>query len=184
MSWLLIVGDCSPGVVFVLQAAGQVSSGGCASGSRATPSAAGWLGECCWLGGAGLELCLCFRLTVEWFGFTAGGLTGSSRAILTGDAAAPVPPPAQCSAQPRPLAAPCFVPLCLLKRPCHNTTPPCSFDPANPGPPPDPERWLPKWQRSDAKKLRKKMKGKVGVALNDQRVVSIFSQTPRSCARR
>ncbi len=39
---------------------------------------------------------------------------------------------------------------------------PCSFDPANPGPPPDPERWLPKWQRSDAKKLRKKMKGKVG----------------------
>jgi hypothetical protein len=35
-----------------------------------------------------------------------------------------------------------------------------SFDPANPGPPPDPERWLPKWQRSDAKKLRKKLKGK------------------------
>jgi hypothetical protein len=38
----------------------------------------------------------------------------------------------------------------------------CRFDPANPGPPPDPERWLPKWQRSDAKKLRKKMKSKVG----------------------
>lgn len=37
----------------------------------------------------------------------------------------------------------------------------CRFDPANPGPPPDPQRWLPKWQRSDAKKLRKKMKGKV-----------------------
>ncbi|KAL4423713.1 hypothetical protein ABPG75_001014 [Micractinium tetrahymenae] len=37
---------------------------------------------------------------------------------------------------------------------------PKSFDPANPGPPPDPERWLPKWQRSDAKKSRKKLKGK------------------------
>jgi signal recognition particle subunit SRP72 len=37
---------------------------------------------------------------------------------------------------------------------------PKGFDPANPGPPPDPERWLPKWQRSDAKKLRKKLKGK------------------------
>ncbi|KAL4446353.1 hypothetical protein ABPG77_003160 [Micractinium sp. CCAP 211/92] len=37
---------------------------------------------------------------------------------------------------------------------------PKGFDPANPGPPPDPERWLPKWQRSDAKKSRKKMKGK------------------------
>jgi hypothetical protein len=37
-----------------------------------------------------------------------------------------------------------------------------SFDPANPGPPPDPERWLPKWQRSDAKKQRKKQRGKVG----------------------
>ncbi|KAI7836263.1 hypothetical protein COHA_009853 [Chlorella ohadii] len=40
---------------------------------------------------------------------------------------------------------------------------PKGFDPANPGPPPDPERWLPKWQRSDAKKLRKKMKGKDAV---------------------
>lgn len=40
---------------------------------------------------------------------------------------------------------------------------PKGFDPANPGPPPDPQRWLPKWQRSDAKKLRKKMKGKDAV---------------------
>ena len=31
---------------------------------------------------------------------------------------------------------------------------PKGFDPANPGPPPDPERWLPKWQRSDYKKKR------------------------------
>jgi len=31
---------------------------------------------------------------------------------------------------------------------------PKGFDPANPGPPPDPERWLPKWQRSDYKKKK------------------------------
>ena len=36
------------------------------------------------------------------------------------------------------------------------------FDPAKPGPLPDPERWLPKWQRADAKKLRKRRKDKVG----------------------
>lgn len=33
---------------------------------------------------------------------------------------------------------------------------PKGFDPANPGPPPDPERWLPKTQRSD---FRKKKRG-------------------------
>lgn len=37
---------------------------------------------------------------------------------------------------------------------------PKGFDPQNPGPLPDPERWLPKWQRSDAKKARKKRKDK------------------------
>jgi len=37
---------------------------------------------------------------------------------------------------------------------------PKGFDPANPGPLPDPERWLPKWQRADAKKARKKRKDK------------------------
>jgi len=31
---------------------------------------------------------------------------------------------------------------------------PKDFDPANPGPPPDPERWLAKWQRSDYKKKK------------------------------
>ena len=31
---------------------------------------------------------------------------------------------------------------------------PKGFDPENPGPVPDPERWLPKWQRSDAKRRR------------------------------
>lgn len=36
---------------------------------------------------------------------------------------------------------------------------PKGFDPENPGPTPDPERWLPKWQRSRYKKLAKK-KGK------------------------
>ncbi|KAK9832822.1 hypothetical protein WJX81_004606 [Elliptochloris bilobata] len=33
---------------------------------------------------------------------------------------------------------------------------PKGFDPANPGPPPDPERWLPKWQRSDFKRKKKR----------------------------
>ncbi|KAK2079919.1 hypothetical protein QBZ16_002314 [Prototheca wickerhamii] len=40
---------------------------------------------------------------------------------------------------------------------------PKGYDPANPGPPPNPQRWLPKWQRSDGKKLRKKgRRDKVG----------------------
>ena len=38
---------------------------------------------------------------------------------------------------------------------------PKGFDPAAPGPPPDPERWLPKWQRSDFKKKRRSRKDKV-----------------------
>ena len=37
---------------------------------------------------------------------------------------------------------------------------PKDFDPANPGPMPHPERWLPKWQRSDFKKRRKTRKEK------------------------
>ncbi|GMH35802.1 hypothetical protein BSKO_03670 [Bryopsis sp. KO-2023] len=45
---------------------------------------------------------------------------------------------------------------------------PKGFDPANPGPMPDPERWLPKWQRSGYKKPKrrrrdeKEMKGSQG----------------------
>ena len=38
---------------------------------------------------------------------------------------------------------------------------PKGFDPANPGAPPNPERWLPKWQRSDFKKKRNRRKEKV-----------------------
>jgi len=37
---------------------------------------------------------------------------------------------------------------------------PKNFDPENPGPLPDPERWLPKWQRAENRKLRKKKKEK------------------------
>lgn len=33
---------------------------------------------------------------------------------------------------------------------------PKGFDPANPGAPPDPERWLAKWQRSDFKKKKER----------------------------
>jgi len=32
---------------------------------------------------------------------------------------------------------------------------PKGFDPANPGPPPDPERWLPKWERSNQRKYNR-----------------------------
>lgn len=38
---------------------------------------------------------------------------------------------------------------------------PKGFDPENPAPPPDPERWLPKWQRSDFKRKRRSRKDKV-----------------------
>lgn len=34
---------------------------------------------------------------------------------------------------------------------------PKGFDPAHPGSMPDPERWLPKWQRSKYKKIAKKL---------------------------
>lgn len=37
---------------------------------------------------------------------------------------------------------------------------PKNFDPENPGPKPDPERWLPKWQRSDFKKKRNRRREK------------------------
>ncbi|KAI3426329.1 hypothetical protein D9Q98_008702 [Chlorella vulgaris] len=71
---------------------------------------------------------------------------------------------------------------------------PKGFDPANPGPPPDPERWLPKWQRSDAKKLRKKLKskdaakgsqgaGKADDALDRSNVVDEPEAKPKAPAR-
>lgn len=34
---------------------------------------------------------------------------------------------------------------------------PKNFNPAEPGPMPDPERWLPKWQRSKYKKMAKRL---------------------------
>eukprot|EP01025_Chloroclados_australasicus_P040463 TRINITY_DN4226_c1_g1_i2.p1 TRINITY_DN4226_c1_g1~~TRINITY_DN4226_c1_g1_i2.p1 ORF type:complete len:659 (-),score=77.45 TRINITY_DN4226_c1_g1_i2:176-2152(-) len=37
---------------------------------------------------------------------------------------------------------------------------PKGFDPENPGPPPNPERWLPKWERSDYKKKHRRRKDK------------------------
>ena len=36
---------------------------------------------------------------------------------------------------------------------------PKGFDPANPGPMPDPERWLPRWERSNQKKFNKRRAG-------------------------
>ena len=56
---------------------------------------------------------------------------------------------------------------------------PKSFDPENPGPTPDPERWLPKWQRSKYKKLAKKkgiyLKGAQGDAQVDTDVNKVGS---------
>lgn len=53
---------------------------------------------------------------------------------------------------------------------------PKDFDPKAPGPPPDPERWLPKWQRSKFKKLAKKkgiyIKGAQGDAQIDTDVTN------------
>lgn len=40
---------------------------------------------------------------------------------------------------------------------------PKNFDPENPGPKPDPERWLPKWQRSDFKKKRNRRREKASL---------------------
>ncbi|CAL5219381.1 g1203 [Coccomyxa viridis] len=66
---------------------------------------------------------------------------------------------------------------------------PKDFDPANPGPMPHPERWLPKWQRSDFKKRRKTRKekqegvkgsqgaGKVDEALDRSNVVTEETDT-------
>ena len=41
---------------------------------------------------------------------------------------------------------------------------PKGFDPESPGPPPDPERWLPKHERSDFKRRKKGKAGKAGAA--------------------
>jgi signal recognition particle subunit SRP72 len=53
---------------------------------------------------------------------------------------------------------------------------PKNFDPKNPGNLPDPERWLPKWQRSRFKKMAKKkgmyIKGAQGDALVDTDVTN------------
>ena len=66
-----------------------------------------------------------------------------------------------------------FIPKKRAKKAIHY---PKSYDPANPGPGPDPERWLPKWQRSRFKKLAKKkgiyLKGAQGDAQIDTDVTT------------
>ena len=44
----------------------------------------------------------------------------------------------------------------MPKKKKRKTRYPKGFDPKNPGSEPDPERWLPKWQRSRYKKYAKK----------------------------
>ncbi len=58
---------------------------------------------------------------------------------------------------------------------------PKNFDPKNPGPEPDYERWLPKWQRSRYKKYAKKkglyLKGAQGDAQIDTDVTQGITQS-------
>ena len=58
---------------------------------------------------------------------------------------------------------------------------PKGFDVSNPGPDPDPERWLPKWQRSKYKKFAKKrgmyLKGAQGDAQVDTDVTKMSNQS-------
>ena len=53
---------------------------------------------------------------------------------------------------------------------------PKNFDPENPGPKPDPERWLPKWQRSDFKKKRNRRREKASSIL-EQSLVKLLLET-------
>lgn len=47
---------------------------------------------------------------------------------------------------------------------------PKSYDPENPGQMPDPERWLPKWQRSKYKKMAKRLGKYIKGAQGDSQV--------------
>ena len=69
----------------------------------------------------------------------------------------------------------------IPKKRKHKTRFPKSYDPENPGPLPDPERWLPKWQRSRYKKLAKKkgmyIKGAQGDAQVNTDVTNLANST-------
>ena len=71
-----------------------------------------------------------------------------------------------------------FMPTKKRKR---NIKYPKNFDPKNPGQEPDPERWLPKWQRSRFKKFAKKrgiyLKGAQGDAIVDTDVTQGITQS-------
>ena len=71
-----------------------------------------------------------------------------------------------------------FMPTRKRKR---NIRYPKGFDPKNPGPEPDHERWLPKWQRSRFKKMAKKkgiyLKGAQGDAQIDTDVTQGITQS-------
>lgn len=72
----------------------------------------------------------------------------------------------------------------IPKKRKHKIKYPKGFDPANPGPEPDPERWLPKWQRSKFKKLAKRkgwyLKGAQGDAAIDTDVSTGFGKDNRT----
>jgi hypothetical protein len=58
---------------------------------------------------------------------------------------------------------------------------PKGFDPENPGPPPDPERWLPKHERAEYRKRRKRSQRNQPVSKGAQ-VLRGSSSTNRACA--
>ena len=56
-----------------------------------------------------------------------------------------------------------------IKKKKKNIRYPKGFDPDNPGPPPDPERWLPKQLRSKYKKsTKKKLRGPQGMTVGKE----------------
>jgi signal recognition particle subunit SRP72 len=66
----------------------------------------------------------------------------------------------------------CYFDVVLQKKTKRKRKPryPKGYDPSKPNgglPPPDPERWLPKWQRSDAKKKQKRRRDRQ-VGLNSR----------------
>jgi signal recognition particle subunit SRP72 len=67
-----------------------------------------------------------------------------------------------------------------MKKRHRKTKFPKGYDPAQPGPPLDPERWLPKWQRSKYKKMAKKrgivLKGAQGDAAMDTDVTNTYNK--------
>ena len=80
----------------------------------------------------------------------------SESAVETGSSLEPVTIAGAAAAGSERMALPSGGEAAAKKRRKRKPQYPKGFDPANPGPPPDPERWLAKWQRSDFKKKKER----------------------------